>query len=99
MIELHINQTAKGYHPDDEWQHLDNQNKSFANKKEAMDWLKEEYGTCKRVKMYVDLDGKSLHSGFVFGFRNCDISHLPVAKWIQQDWVAFVDCKPLILTQ
>ena len=98
MITLNISQTAKGYHPEDEWQHLDSQTEYFRTIQEATAWLKEQYGNCKRVKMYRDLEsGGSVHSGYVYGFRNSDISHLPVAKWIQQDWVAFIDSQPMNL--
>jgi hypothetical protein len=98
MIQLHITKTGKGYSPKDKWQMFDEQTKYFSDITEAKNWLKEEYGKAKRTPMYQDTkDGKPKKTGYVIGFRNSDISHLPVNKWIEQDWVEFREVKTLEL--
>ncbi len=89
MIQLKVTMTGKGYHPSSEWQHLSStdDHHSFPDMDAAKEWLKEQYGTCKRVPMYCDPDAKQV--GYIYSFRASDISHVPVNKWIQQDWVEF----------
>ena len=90
MIQLHITETGKGYSPKDNYTILNEQTKTFPDIAAAESWLVEIYGKCKRSKMYVDTkDGDSIHCGYVYGFRNSDISHVPVDKWLQQDWITF----------
>ena len=92
MIELRITKRCKGYNPKSKYLTFDNQTKAFRSVKDAENWLKEEYGNCKKIKMYVeDVNDKTKTRciGYVYGFRNSDISHLPVEKWLQQDWVEF----------
>ncbi len=98
MIELHITRTGKSYSPKDEYRTFDFQRKSFPDVAAAKAWLKEEYGNCKRGFIYVDdQNGKAKKAGYIFGFRNSDLSHHPVEKWLQQDWVSFYEAKPLEL--
>jgi hypothetical protein len=48
--------------------------------------------------MYIDgKDGKPQKIGYVIGFRNADLSHYPVNKWIQRDWIEFNEIKRIIL--
>lgn len=90
MIQLKIVRTGKGYSPKDQWTRFDDELKSFATMQDAKEWIKENYGKAKRVPMFVDTkDGQSKKVGYVIGFRNSDISHYPVNKWLQQDWIEF----------
>jgi hypothetical protein len=90
MIELQIVKTAKGYGKNEKWSRFDDKTEYFPTLKDAKDWIKKEYGKAKRVPMYVDTkDGNSKKVGYVIGFRNDDISHVPVEKWLQQDWIEF----------
>ncbi len=60
----------------------------FRTLKEARAFIAERYGKCKRDKTYNDKpNGEAIHTGFVYCFKNEDISHSPVDKWYQQDWV------------
>lgn len=98
MIELHITCTSKGYAPSERWTQFDRQRKAFADMKAAMAWIKENYGNAKRRAMYRDRDNaKPMKCGYVIGFRNADWSHVPVSKWLQQDWIEFRECKTLNL--
>ncbi len=89
MIQLHVTMTGKGYHPSSEWQTFAEDAHSFKDMDAAKDWLTEQYGTCKRVPMYCDPDAQKI--GYIYSFCASDISHVPVEKWIQQDWVEFRD--------
>ena len=63
-------------------------------------WLKETYGTCKRVKMFRDLpNGQATQVGWIYCFKNEDWSHSPVAKWWQQDWVSvdYIKATPILI--
>jgi hypothetical protein len=86
--------TAKGIGniPDNDWQTFDHDSHSFATREEVNQFLADEYGKCKRSKMYRDgKDGKPIQVGYIYHFKNNDISHLPVEKWYQQDWVEITE--------
>jgi len=90
MIQLKITMTGKGFSPKDKWSVFDGQTKEFNNMIDAKKWLKEKYGKSKRSPIFVDtVLGKTKQVGYVYGFRNADMSHVPVEKWLQQDWVHF----------
>ena len=94
MIELNITKASKKIASKEDYTHFDQLKKRFDNLKEAKKWLKETYGKCKKEKMYVDLkSGRSRHIGYIYSFRNADMSHYPVSKWLQQDWVDFLEVK------
>jgi len=97
MIELQITMTSKGYGKSDKWQRFDKQTKHFSTLLEAKEWIKKTYGKSKKVPMYVDLktNGGSKKIGYVIGFRNADMSHYPVEKCIQRDWIAFREVKTI----
>ncbi len=96
MIQLNITMTGKGYSPKDKWSNFGQDTKNFTSIQDAKDWLKEQYGKAKRVSMFIDLkDGKSKRIGYVIGFRNSDMSHYPVDKWLQQDWIEFREVKTI----
>jgi|TARA_Y100000310_G_scaffold257668_1_gene265799 hypothetical protein len=90
MIELSITETGKGHGSKGQYGIWSIHREHFQTITEAKSWLKDHYGNCKRVKMYQDSeDGQAKHIGYIYGFRNCDISHYPVEKWLQQDLVEF----------
>ena len=99
MIQLLITQTGKGYSPKDTFCRFNQQTLPFSDMAAARKYLKEQCGKCKRVPMYVDgADNKPVKCGYIYCFRNDDISHVPVEKWIQQDWVEFREVKTLSIT-
>ena len=88
MFELRITMTGKGYSPKDKFQCFDTERKNgFASMREVYAYLQEQYGKAKRSAMYIDTKGKSIRCGWIIGFRADDICHVPVQKWIQQDWI------------
>lgn len=91
MIELRIQRTSKSFAPADSYTMFDSEVKTFDNLAEAKAWLKDEYGTCKRQKMYQDGRNAAMHVGYIYGFKNADWSHSPVEHWLQQDWVSFYE--------
>lgn len=59
--------------------------KEFDSAKDVIIWLKSEYSHAKRGVLYsADSDAPC---GYTYLFENDDISHVPVQKWIQRDWV------------
>lgn len=99
MIQLTITATSKGYHPSSDWHVFDERKKTFPAIEAAKDWLGNEYGNCKRSKIYQDKDGDAIHCGWIYGYHNSDISHLPVEKWLQQDWVKFQEVSTVDLSK
>lgn len=95
MIMLEITKTGKSYAPKSEYNIFDREEQKFKDMTAALAWIKETYGKCKRFAMRRDPDGKKC--GWIFGFRNNDISHVPVEKWLQQDWVSIYEVKPVTL--
>lgn len=100
MIQLRITQTSRSYSPKDRFTVFNDYTKNFKTLKDAKAWIKENYGKCKKTKMYLEIkDGKDIHIGYVFGFRNADYSHSPIEQYIQQDWVKFRECKSIKLNK
>jgi hypothetical protein len=98
MIQLEITKTARGYSKKETFRIFDKQNKTFSDMQSARKWISDQYGKAKRSPMYIDgKDGKPQKIGYVIGFRNTDLSHYPVDKWIQRDWIAFKEIKRIIL--
>jgi hypothetical protein len=96
MIQLSITRTGKSYNPRDSYRVFDHELKTFPDMSTARTFLLEEYQKARKMPMYQDdQDGKSVQIGYVFGFRADDISHIPVEKWLQQDWVEFREVKTL----
>lgn len=88
---IEITSTAKGRgRNSDEYQIFDRQTEHFSTLEAVKLRLKEKYGDCKRQKIYRDSNNPHTspkHVGWVYCFNNDDISHIPVQKWHQQDWV------------
>lgn len=99
MIQLRITQTGKSYNSKDNYSVFNEDLKTFSDLDEARQFLKDEYGTCKRSKMFADFERTSIHTGYIYHFRNEDISHYPIEKWLQQDWVGFYETKSLVLSK
>lgn len=98
MIQLTITGTAKSYHPVAGWYGMGEQRQDFPDMKSALTYLKGRYGNCSREKMYIDRkDETAIHCGWIYGFRNSDISHYPVERWLQRDWVSFHRLEPIDL--
>lgn len=97
MIQLVITKTSKSYSPSDIYRVFHEDIKTFNSISDAKQWLKNEYGTCKRSKMYIDDDnnGKTHHVGYIYHFRNEDVSHYENEKWLQQDWIEFRSVKTI----
>lgn len=71
----------------EEYSTFDTLTKRFDSKDEVKDFLKEQYGNCKRKEMYVDDEkGNPVQIGWIYCFKNWDVSHGGPAWW-QQDWV------------
>lgn len=89
--KVRIDKTAKdmgskegveGYHI------FDQEIKNFKTLDEIRVYLDEQYGKCKKVKMYIDTKkGESKQKGWIYCFRNSDVSHNS-KPWYQQDWVS-----------
>lgn len=95
-IEVTIVKTSKPYsnkEPSGEgYQTWDRDNKLFGSVKEALNYLKGEYGNCKKQTIYKDTDKGVKAIGWVYSFRNkydrCYESH-----WIDLESVTktFID--------
>lgn len=59
--------------------------KIFETAHEVTEWLKKEYDfEIQRTVMY---HADNMPCGYVFAFENADLSHVPVERWQQKDWV------------
>lgn len=90
--------TGKGYSPTAQWSRFGNDKVHASSLKELKEKLSERYGKSwkHRRPMYRDkADGSTVRAGYIVGFRADDTGRFPVAKWIQQDWVSFTECKPI----
>lgn len=92
MIQVIIDMTVKSYNPKDEHRIFDSETLTFADKAEAHKALAKRYGKAwkRRGKMYVEQsNGEAVHCGYTVRFHNADLSHAPVEKWLQRDWIEF----------
>lgn len=98
MIQVIITMTGKSYNSADEYRIFDNETLTFADKADANKALAERYGKSwrQRKKMYIDSKDGELHCGYIVGFPNADLSHAPVKKWLQQDWIEFCEVTPIL---
>jgi hypothetical protein len=89
MISLHITRTAKSYSPSDDYRTYDTERKWFDNMADAKDFLKEEYGNCKRSYMYRDTkNGESKRIGYIYGFRHKGDGYY-TDNALEQHWISF----------
>ena len=96
MYQIKITMTGRSYKTKDEYATFDTKDVNCRTFAEVKEYLDKEYGTCKRVKMFRDYVGeypRTNHVGWIYCFNNSDISHSPVEKWRQQDWVEVVELK------
>lgn len=93
MIQVIIIMTGKSYNSADEYRIFDSETLTFADKADANKALAERYGKSwhRRKKMYIDSKDGELHCGYIVGFHNADLSHVPIKKWLQQDWIEFLE--------
>lgn len=97
---IKITQTGCSYNPRDPdgYRIFAQFDKDFTTLPEARAYIAEQYGNCRRVKMYRDgqdnsdpkLHGGAKHIGWIYCFNADDICHVPVQKWREQDWVEIV---------
>ncbi len=101
MIRIEVTKTGKSYSPKDEYRIFAEDTHTFATREELDAWIRDAYGSCKRQPLHRDgmgnAKGSPLRIGWVFGFRDADLSHAPVKHWLQQDWVSVYECTPLVV--
>lgn len=97
MVQLIIHSTAKGYHRSSEWRQFDRRIETFNDRKEAMEWIKENYLGKKRSPMYCDTKEGTKKVGYVIGFRNSGWGSSSQDNWLQQDWISFREVKDLTI--
>lgn len=98
MFEVTVDKTAKSMGNSSEmWRRFDNERREFETIEQVKEYL-EQYKGHKRTKIYRDPNAE--HVGYIYHFKNSDVSHAPVESWYQQDWVEISDLsrKPVIIT-
>lgn len=89
-VKLSITCTGKPVGTKGRYSCFDTMTREFETPVMARDWLRKKYGSCKKQKMYVDLNGGGQrHIGYIYCFKNADWSCEAVEHWWQQDWVEF----------
>ena len=87
-FEVIINETGKSFSKNDTYKSFNEEKETFKTLKELKNFLTEKYAGHKKVKMYCDdEEGNSKHIGWIYCFKNKDISHNS-DWWLQQDWVS-----------
>jgi hypothetical protein len=88
MIELYITETFKN---EDKYVVFNEVKKYFGTIGEAKKWIKKTYSG--EIKSFINDGGWVAY--VTKSFKNEDISHVPVEKWIQQDIIEFREVKPI----
>ena len=82
-VELMIQSLSKALFDKDPWYKMgEPEIKLFDDIPAALAWLGERYAGKKKDNMMM----QDLHVGYVYRFRNADLSHFPVTEWDQRDW-------------
>ena len=85
--EIITNETSKTPFSKENYTCFNSFSESYKTLEDCKQVLKEKYGKCKKQKMFRDRkDGESYQSGWIYSFKNSDISH-DSKEWLQQDWV------------
>ncbi len=90
-IEVTITQTASN-RPADQKRIFHTETIECESMADAWDKLTERYGKKPHARrgVFVDKpDGSVERVGFLHSFWNADLSHWPVQRWHQTDWVTF----------
>ena len=97
MIELHIDETVKGYSAKERWSLMNQKVEYFPTLIEAKQWINKTYKKHRRhpIRFSNVENGDIKKVGYIVGFHNDDISHYPVVKWLQRDWITFHESKLL----
>jgi hypothetical protein len=91
--EVHRERTCKAIGSKDHHYIWDGEKKQFSTIADVKEFLKDEYGTCKRTKMYRDnKDGSSKHVGYIYHYNTPKVSYDDQAK-NNQDWVEVLEIK------
>jgi len=91
MMMITITKTCKGYSPKEHYCQYDKEVKYCADLKDAISYLKNEYGNCRREKMYQDTkDGEAVHAGYIYCYNTPPCCYGDNAKR-NQDWVSFYE--------
>lgn len=64
---------------------FDEETKIVDTSDEAINYLKDRYKNIIRRQLAYFEPDKPV--GYMYEFENADLSHTPVEKWIQRDWV------------
>ncbi|KKN00789.1 hypothetical protein LCGC14_1134140 [marine sediment metagenome] len=71
----------------EKYQIFDRQTNHFTTLEAVKLHLENKYGNYERQKIFRDTSKGAEHIGWVYCFNNDDISHTPVDKWHQRDYV------------
>ena len=103
MIQLSITRTCKrvgrGADDGEGFSTFSQDLKTFGGLQSAKDWLKETYGTCKRVKIFNDTQAGTIHCGYVYQFKSEEWNgNTGKREWFfQHHWVTFSELKDMDL--
>jgi len=85
--EVHRDRTCKAIGKNSDWYKWDKDTNEFGTVANVKKFLREEYGSCKRSKMYRDgKDNEPLHIGFIYHYNTPKCSYDDQPK-NNQDWV------------
>jgi len=91
--EVQRTRTCKAIGSKQGYYQWDKQTKKFHTIKEIKDFLKKEYGNCKRDKIYIDdKDDNAKHVGYIYCYNTLKASYDDNAK-NNQDWVNVYEIK------
>ena len=83
-----ITLTAKGMFTEGEYHQIGSDHKEFTKYEDVKEFLKKQYGNCKKVKMYRDTkEGEPVHIGWIYCFKCSDKSAIKDVPFLEQDWV------------
>ena len=88
-IEITIQKMCIPYNGKEKGHQYDSETLFFENMTEFNKWLKDTYGTHKRVKQYIDTkDNETIGCGYVISFRNYQFDDSNKKyHFIEQHWI------------
>lgn len=94
LMRTQTNQPRKN-NPNHTWYTYNRDEKKFRTMEEVRDWLKSEYGDCRREKMYRDAENaKTMQAGWIYCYK-AEPSSYDDCHHFMQDWIEVQEYTPV----
>ena len=101
MIEIRIDKTYKRVGSNEGYTLSETVKKVYATKQEAKSYLKETYGSCKKIPSFIDdKNGNPIKRGVIYCYKTSEFGNEnhKIEYWTNQDWVIAHESDPVLIS-